>query len=169
MQLKKLSSVIAVVILVPLILWAVAGAVTAFHDGPLGVVPGGPFSSGKTSPYPLNWNFLAGRNTLQFQTVEPPVARTIAFVVVDGRLFLTSNMQGINSWYKRWPYQAVSNSEILLRVDGQVYEARLFRIEQGLEIEPVLHAFESKYNDSMGIGAAEITEGYTWMFEVVDH
>ena len=61
-----------------------------------------------------------------------------------------------------------TDNRILLRIDGKLHEQRLNRITSGLDVVPVLDEFERKYGDSMGIGAAEVTEGYTWMYEVVD-
>ena len=69
---------------------------------------------------------------------------------------------------KRWPYQIESDKRILLRIDGELCERRLNRITNGPDIVPVLDQFERKYGDSMGIGADEVTEGFTSMYEVVD-
>ena len=74
----------------------------------------------------------------------------------------------IGARWKRWPYQLEHDNRIILRIDGKLYEQRLRRIASGPDIVPVLDEFGRKYGDSMGIGAAEVTEGYTWMYEVVD-
>ena len=52
-------------------------------------------------------------------------------------------------------------------IDGKLYEQRLNRISSGPDIVPVLDEFERKYDDGMDIGADEVTQGYTWMYEVV--
>jgi hypothetical protein len=69
---------------------------------------------------------------------------------------------------KRWPYQIEYDNRIILRIDGKLHEQRLHRITSGPDIVPVLDEFDRKYGDSMGIGVAEVTEGYTWMYEVAD-
>lgn len=140
------------------------------HDGPLELIPGGPFTSGEMTAAPDDWTFLSEQVTLQFQTLSPSVSRTIWMVVHDGRLFLTtSNMNSaIGFRTKRWPSALEADDRVIIRVDDLLYEQRLQRISSGPDILPVLNEFERKYSDGLGIGAAEVTEGYTWMFEVVD-
>lgn len=139
-----------------------------YHDGPLEIFAGGPFKSGEILAAPNDWNVLRDRQTVEFQTLEPPISRTIWLVVYDGRLFFTSGYMksAIGSKLKRWPYQLERDNRIILRIDGKLYEQRLLRITSGPDIVPVLDEFDRKYGDSMGIGAAEVTEGYTWMYEV---
>lgn len=143
---------------------------TRFWDGPILAIPGGPFRSGQIAAAPTDWDFLADRETVQFQTVSPPASRTIWFVVHDGRLFISSGAMTspLAPRVKRWPHQVEEDNRIILRVDGTLYEQRLDRITRGPDIVPVLDLFERKYDDSLGIGAAEVTEGHTWMYEVVD-
>ncbi len=120
--------------------------------------------------------------TVEFQTLDPPVSRTVWLVVYDGRLFFTSGylkwdedhglreygLPGLMSKLsKRWPYALENDNRIILRIDEKLYEQRLQQVTSGPDIVPVLDAFGDKYGDSMGIGAAEVTEGYTRMYEVV--
>ena len=121
-------------------------------------------------------------DTVEFQTLDPPISRTVWLIVHDGRLFFTSGYlkwdedHGLREYglrglilktVKRWPYQLESDNRIILRVDDKLYEQRLQQITGGPDIVPVLDAFAHKYEDSMGMGAAEVTEGYTRMYEVV--
>ena len=69
---------------------------------------------------------------------------------------------------KRWPYQLENDDRIIVRIDEKLYEQRLQPVTSGPDIVPVLDEFGRKYGDGMGIGAAEVTEGYTRMYEVVD-
>ena len=53
----------------------------------------------------------------------------------------------------------------------QEEEGFVFRAEDGIRDYDVTGVQTCalpicKYGDSMGIGAAEVTEGYTWMYEV---
>ena len=153
-----------------------------YYDGPIAVFPGGPFKSGAIIPAPNDWNFLRDRDTVQFQTLNPVTSRTIWFVVHDGRLFFTSGylkwdedhglaeygLPGLISKLKRWPYQLENDNRIILRTDEKLYEQQLQQVTSGPDIVPVLDEFGRKYEDNMGIGAAEVTEGYTRMYEVVD-
>lgn len=141
-----------------------------FTDGPLEIISGGPFRSGTLAPAPDNWDFLRDRSTIQFQTLQPARSRTVWLGVHQGRLFLVSGYMttGYGALWKQWPHYLDQDDRVILRIDGQLYEQRLARINDGPDIEPVLAEFSRKYGDGLGMGASEVTEGHTWMYEVVD-
>lgn len=165
---KKIARLLGMLALFLLGLAAISQLVMPTIDGPIANIPGGPFTSGELSESPADWRHISNRASVQFQTLTPPVSRTIAHVVVDGRLFISSSMQGLMGQLKQWPHDIAGDDRILLRIDGAIYQQRLQRVTSGADIVPVLDEFERKYNDSMGIGAAEVTEGYTWMYEVLE-
>lgn len=140
-----------------------------FHDGPLEIVAGGPFRSGELRPTPDSWEFIAERDTIEFQTLEPARSRTVWLGVHDQRLFIVSGYMntGIGSLWKHWPYYLEDDNRIILRIDGQLYEQRLERITSGPEIIPVLREFNRKYGSGEPTNADTVTSGDTWMFEVV--
>ena len=88
---------------------------TRYYDGPISIIPGGPFRSGVVTPGPADWNFLATRDTVQFQTLTPPVSRTVWFVLHEGRLFLTSGAMRapLASRMKQWPYDVTVDARII--------------------------------------------------------
>jgi len=141
-----------------------------FHDGPLEIIAGGPFRSGELTVAPDDWSFLTDRATIEFQTIEPARSRTVWLAVHEGRLFIVSGYMttGYGAIWKQWPHYLEADDRILLRIDGRLYEQRLARVTAGPEIEPVLNEFSRKYGDGLGLGASEVTEGHTWMYEVVD-
>lgn len=137
-----------------------------FHDGPLGPVSGGPFRSGEPAPTPDSWEFIADRQTIEFQTVEPPTSRTVWLAVHEDRLFLISGYMttGIGRLWKQWPHYIEEDDRVILRVDERLYEQRLERIQEGEILEPVLSEFGRKYGFE---GTPEtVTSGYAWLFEV---
>ena len=137
-----------------------------FHDGPLEIIS----TSGIVTPTPDDWDFLAQRAQIEFQTLSPATSRTVWLSAYDQRLFLVSGYMttGYGSIWKQWPHYLENDDRIILRIDGKLYEQRLQRVMAGPEILPVLNDFARKYGDSLGADASEVTGGHTWMFEVVD-
>ena len=113
-----------------------------YYDGPISVFAGGPLKSGEVTPVPNDWSFLRDRDTVQLQTLNPAISRTIWFVVHDRRLCFTSGdlkwdedhglaeygRPGLISKLKRWPYQIENDNRIILRIDEKLYEQRLQRV-----------------------------------------
>ncbi len=153
----------------------ILGGVVAFiyvrtHDGPLGATPGGPFRSGQMTAPPDNWDFLQGRDLMEFQTLSPSTSREVWLAVYQSRLFVISG--GMNEdrglRNKRWPYYITEDDDrVILRIDDRLYEQRLQRIEEGPDVIPVLDIFGRKYRGQGVTEATEITNGDTWMFEVL--
>jgi hypothetical protein len=143
---------------------------TRYSDGPLEIIAGGPFTSGELSPAPDDWSFLTDRDTIEFQTLDPARSRTVWLAVHDSRLFVVSGYMttGYGAIWKQWPHYLQQDDRIILRIDGRLHEQRLQRITSGSDIEPVLSEFSRKYGDDLGMGATEVTEGHTWMYQVVD-
>ena len=156
--------------IVVLVILAGGLLVTArYSDGPLEIIAGGPFKSGELSPAPDDWSFLADRATIEFQTLEPARSRTVWLAVHEKRLFIVSGYMttGYGAIWKQWPHYLQQDDRIILRIDSQLHEQRLQRITSGPDIEPVLQEFSRKYRDSLDLGATEVTEGHTWMYQVV--
>ncbi|PCH60099.1 MAG: hypothetical protein COC19_06320 [SAR86 cluster bacterium] len=149
----------------------IAGFVVSmrYHDGPMEFISGGPFKSGELSPAPADWSFLKDRDSLQFQTLSPSRSRTVWLGVHQGRLFVVSGYMttGYGKLWKHWPHYLEQDDRIILRIDGKLYEQRLQRIMTGPEIIPVLSEFVRKYGVDDQPSEAEISEGHSWMFEVV--
>lgn len=137
-----------------------------FHDGPIEIISGGPFKTGELAEAPESWRFLADRDTLEFQTMDPPRSRTVWLAVHDDRLFLISGYMttGYGKLWKQWPHHVVEDDRAILRIDGKLYEQRLERITEGEIIAPVVAEFGRKYGFE---GSKEaVTSGYAWLYEV---
>ena len=141
-----------------------------FHDGPLEIFSGGPFTSGEAAFAPANWSFLTDRVQIEFQTMEPSTSRTVWLGVDDGRLFLVSGYMntGYGAIWKQWPHYLAADDRVILRIDGRLYEQRLQRVMDGPHVVPVLNEFGRKYGGGPLASAESVTNGDTWMFEVVD-
>ena len=143
-------------------------------DGPREIFSGGPFTSGELAEAPENWSFLTDRGTIDFQTMDPDTSRTVWLAVHNRRLFLVSGYMntGYGGIWKQWPHYLENDDRVILRIDGQLYEQRLQRITEGPEIVPVLDELARKYfPGATGSGISSpvsVTNGDTWMYEVVD-
>ena len=105
--------------------------------------------------------------------MDPARSRTVWLGVHEGRLFVMSGYMntGYGGIWKQWPHYLDDDDRIILRVDGNLYEQRLERIMEGPEVVPVLSEFARKYfGGSAGELASDaaVTNGDTWMYEVVD-
>lgn len=140
-----------------------------FHDGPLEIISGGPFKTGELTPLPADWSFLKERGTLEFQTLDPARSRTVWLAVNEGRLFVVSGYMTTNygAIWKQWPHYLDNDDRIILRIDGRLYEARLQRIMSGPDVLPVLSEFNRKYGGGLPSSIETVTNGETWMFQIV--
>ncbi len=143
-----------------------------YSDGPREVFAGGPFRTGEPAAAPADWDWLRERDTIEFQTMDPPTSRTVWLAVHDGRLFLVSGYMNTvqGRLWKRWPHYIEDDDRIVLRIDGGLYERRLERIMDGPDVVPVLGELARKYlggAEQAPADAGTVTRGDVWMYEVL--
>lgn len=140
-----------------------------FHDGPLEIIAGGPFTTGTLTDTPADWSFLTDRDTIEFQTLNPPRSRTVWLGVHNGKLFIVSGYMTTNygAVWKQWPHYLENDNRVILRIDGNLYEQRLQRIFDGPDVLPVLREFNRKYGATEPTSIDTVVEGETWVFQVV--
>lgn len=138
-----------------------------FHDGPLAIISGGPFTSGELTETPGDWSPISDRDTIEFQTLDPETSRTVWLAVHNGRLFLVSGYMttGYGKIWKQWPHYIENDNRVILRIDSKLYKQQLNRITEGPLLEPVINEFGRKYGFSAG--PEVVASGYMWMFEVL--
>jgi len=141
-----------------------------FSDGPKVVFSGGPFTSGELTAAPDDWTYLQDRLEIEFQTIEPQTSRTVWLGVYDTRLFVVSGYMttGYGRLWKQWPHYLEQDNRVILRIDDKLYNQRLSRVMQGPEVIPVLREFSRKYGLGEVVNGEQVTEGHTWMYEVVE-
>lgn len=163
-----------VVIVAAIVITASVLAAVRFSDGPYGMLSGGAFSSGEVRSGLSDFSFLAGRETIEFQTMAPETSRTIWLVVVDQTLYFVSGYMNtvVGKIWKQWPGHVAENNEILIRVDGAIYPQRLKRLLNEPAVPAVMRKFSKKY----GLGSDDanddaimtmVGDGDVWLFEVV--
>ncbi len=142
-----------------------------FHDGPLAIVSGGPFTSGELTEPPADWSFLEGRDEMEFQTMSPATSRVVWLVVHDERLYLISGYMttGFGKIWKQWPHYMEQDNRVILRIDGKLYEQQLVRMMDHPELAEILTKFGNKYGfNAPGDPTEMVRSGYAWFYEVQD-
>lgn len=158
--------IVAIIVSIAVFLFAMG-----YHDGPLEIISGGAFKTGEPSTPPADWSDLKDRSTIEFQTLDPVSSRTVWVATYEGRLFIVSGY--MNQWYaaiwKQWPHYLENDNRIILRIDGKLYDQRLERIMADPAIVPVLNELSRKYLGGAQVtSSAQVTNGDTWMYEIVD-
>ena len=142
-----------------------------FHDGPIAIVAGGPFTSGAlyTGPEP-DWSALRTRPEVEFQLLEPARSRITWVAEHAGKPYIVSGYMNttFGKLWKQWPHEIAKDDRILLRVDDMIYERRLVRLMEGPMIDPVVRQLAEKYNlgDGFGDPNEAVRNGDVWFYEV---
>jgi hypothetical protein len=156
-------------ILVAVVVVAIGAVLVAarFHDGPLGIIAGGPFVKGEpvTGPEP-DWTFAHDINTVEFQLLSPARSRTTWILEHDGKIYIPCGyMQStIGRLWKHWPIEAERDGRAILRIGGKLYPRQLVRVQDAAVIAPLTQEISRKY----GAPATPetVTSGSLWLFEL---
>jgi hypothetical protein len=161
---KFVLGVVAVIVVVAVLV--LVGA--RFHDGPLGIVAGGPLESGDlvTTPEP-DWSFVHDTPTVEFQLLSPARSRTTWILEVDGKIYIPSGYMNttVGRIWKHWPIEAERDGRALLRVDGKRYPRQLVRIQSGEIVERLTRELSRKYGAPAT--PAAVQSGNLWLFELM--
>jgi len=154
-----------------LALLLVIGAVflaARFHDGPFGIVAGGPLTSGDlvTPPPEPDWTFVHDVPTVEFQLLSPARSRTTWILELDGRIYIPCGYMNsaVGRLWKHWPIEAEHDGRAILRVDGKRYPRQLVRIQSGPTVERLTQELGRKYGAPATPAAVE--SGSLWLFEL---
>ncbi len=165
---KILFKVLLFLLLLLVVIVAGLALAMHFHDGPNGVISGGPFTTGEhysgTEP---DWSFVHDIQEVQFQLLDPSRSRTTWIIEVDGRVFIPCGYMD-TIWgrlWKQWPVEAEEDGRIVLRIDGILYERELVRLMQGPILEPVLTEMARKYVGGV-VPEEMVISGSLWLFEI---
>ena len=143
-------------------------AAVRLHDGPYGMVAGGPLTSGDWVTDPsVDMRFTHDLPTIEFQLLSPARSRTTWIAEYQGRLFIPSGyMNGtLGKLWKQWPHEAVADGRVVARIAGKRYARQLVRVTSGPEVPVVLAELQRKYK-AQGTPDS-VTSGDLWLFEMV--
>jgi hypothetical protein len=142
-----------------------------FHDGPIAIIAGGPFTSGDiyTGPEP-DWSSMRPRQEVEFQLLDPSRSRIAWVAEHEAKPYIVSGYMNttFGKLWKQWPHEIAKDDRILLRVDDAIYGRRLVRIMEGPMVAPVITQLAEKYLDGASFGdpGEAVRNGDVWLYEV---
>jgi len=158
---------LGIAILVLLVGMAAVVITARFHDGPLGIVAGGPLVKGElvNGPEP-DWTFAHDIQTVEFQLLSPERSRTTWILEHDGKIYIPSGYMDstIGKLWKHWPIEAERDGRAILRIGGKRYPRQLVRIQDGPLIGPLTVEIARKY--AVPATPEAVTSGNLWLFEL---
>ena len=133
--------------------WAVATLWWArAHDGPWGMLPGGPFRAVGEPCLAGSWQDFATVEELAVE-VDPSHPRSVTTwsVVVNGDLFVPADFL---TPFKQWPQRVMRDDRIRVRLAGRTFRCRGVRVRDPATIATLRSAAASKYDlDPNGLAA----------------
>jgi hypothetical protein len=150
---------LAIAIGVIVLLIAGVFVVARFHDGPLGLAPGGALRSGEIVEQPVtDWKF-ADVETIELQLDGESTSRTTWILLHDGRAFIPASLSFPPG--KRWHKTADQNGAAWVRVAGRRYPVTLKRELDEPTRAALIEVVRGKYG-----GGGPPSEGGVWFFEM---
>jgi hypothetical protein len=155
---RSLLRILGIVVLAVIVAAAATSVVARFHDGPIAIFAGGPFSSGEWVD--LTWydaSFLADVEEIEWQLMEPARSR-VTWVLVDDRVaYIPCGMPEFRLW-KQWPHEAVQDGRAVVRVNGQLHRRQLVKVD-----DPALEAI---LRTELGRKYGADYSGEVWFFRL---
>jgi len=155
-------TLVSVALLITLLLFGARWA-----DGPIEIIAGGPFTSGKLviGPEP-DWRFVRDIPTIEFQLITPARSRTTWIIEHEGKIYIPCGYM-TTSWgkiWKKWPIEAEKDGRAILRIADKLYARHLVRVKTGPALESVVRKLGIKYNVPGTMEA--VHSGKLWVFEM---
>jgi len=98
------------------------------HDGPLEIIPGGPFESGELVTAPVDdWSFATDIPTIELQLEGDDTSRTVWILVDQGVGYVPCSL-GFPP-FKTWHRRADRDGRAVLRIDGRLYRVNMQRVD----------------------------------------
>ena len=137
--------------------------VARFHDGPLGLAPGGPLVAGEVVTAPVgDWGFATAIETVELQLDGESSSRTTWILVEGGRAYIPVSLSFPPG--KRWHKAADQNGAAWVRIAGQRYPVTLTRVQDETLRSQLIGVVGNKY--SGGPPGQTGTADGVWFFEV---
>ncbi len=131
-----------------------------FADGPLAVLPGGPFKTGDWVEAPdVDWSFAGDLEEIELQSGDPVRSRTVWLVVHEGEAYVPASLEFPPG--KTWHEEALEEPEAVVRVEGKRYRRRLQRVDE----EPLGSTIRDLLREKYGAGPGG-ESGRIWVFHL---
>ena len=150
--------VLAVLVLLPV--FAYYGA--RLHDGPLGLIPGGPLEAGDVVTEPIaDWSFAKDTGEIALQLTSQDRSRTVWIFVLDGKAYVPCSLGYPPG--KSWHQQALVDGHATVRIDGKRYPVMLTKVDDAVAQEM---GEATRAELSRKYGTLPPGEGGSWFFSV---
>ena len=155
----RILRVIGLLLLAVIVLIALVGVGARFHDGPIGLFPGGPLQAGALNGSPVDdWSFAANEETIELQLISQDRSRTTWILVHDGSAFSPCSL-GFPP-RKTWHQRALEDGRAVLRIQGQRYPVGLQRTDDAALAATLKGMVDEKY------GGGPPSDAGVWYFRV---
>jgi len=159
-MLARIVRGLVVVVIALIILVTAVIEIAKFHDGPLGMIPGGPLEAGEmVVQAPADWNFAKDVQEIEMQLANEKTSRTTWILVKDGVAYIPCSLKFPPG--KRWHKAADVNGDAIVRIDGKRYPVTLTRVKDDALATEVGKVAVAKYP-----AAARSGEGGAWFFQI---
>jgi len=133
-----------------------------FADGPIALLPGGPFESGEMRPTPEDWSFAAAVEEIEFESGGR--SRTSWIAVDGGDAFIPASTAFPPG--KSWHKEALTDPAAVVRIEGVRYPVELSRVSpESPRFAEVLNRLAEKYPALPGSADADPAAA-VWLFEL---
>ena len=130
-----------------------------FADGPVAILPGGPFQSGEWVEDPnVDFGFAADIGEIELESGASPTSRT-TWILVEGRKAYIPCSLGFPPG-KTWHEEALSRPEAVVRIEGKRYRRKLVKVDDAALEERLTAIVREKYSGGPPSDAG------AWFFEL---
>jgi hypothetical protein len=158
---KVLRVLLGIVAALGLVVGGLAVA-ARFSDGPVGILPGGPLTSGELVPGPVaDWSFATDVPEIELQLLHPPRSRTVWILVHERHAYIACGFLSVPLW-KQWPHEALRDGRGIVRIQGRRYEVVLTRVEDPALIGELGGIAARKY----GLSEVSTSPDDVWFFRL---
>src|SRR5262249_7429147 len=136
------------------------------HDGPLGMIPGGPLEAGGVVREPVaDWAFAKDQREIELQLDSQRQSRTVWFFVLDGKGYVPCSL-GFPPG-QIWHRQAVVNGAARLRIEGRLYPVMLTKLDDTIvqQMSDLVRAELTRKDTKLPPNQAS----GVWLFQVTSH
>jgi len=135
--------------------------VARLSGGPIGVVSGGALTGPLAAEQDPNWSFTDEVQTIAVEVnPDDPLSVTTWVFTHAGALYVAADF--FNP-FKRWPFLAVADPRVRLRIAGRIYQRRAVRVTDPASIEDLRRAIAAKYHIAPDGLAARVE---VWFFRM---
>jgi len=149
-----------IVVIVFIVLITAVVEIAKFHDGPVGIIPGGALVAGElVAQPPADWNFAADVREIEMQLAYENTSRTTWVLVKDGVAYIPCSLSFPPG--KRWHKAADQKGDAVVRIGGKRYPVTLTRVKDETLATEIGKVAVAKYPAAARSGA-----GGAWFFKI---